>query len=514
MTNPSLLTQGGALFCLYFCFASLLLDGAAMITADATKTKKYFDVYGPWIKNRYGDVFYDSQAEIALPAKILSQFQGRQIIVKSVETSIVMDDSNAANGGGGGSGGGGGGDGGVSQQHKPVPASSLYTGILTATLLGKSKSSATSSKNSSTAVNSPRALKLEVLLVNIHRPHNMPPSSCGGGGGHGDYDGDYDGLTDAAPFDKVAKGNVLANGVDLSLVLDASKQLATMYLEGPSDVWFGVGLNASQMADLPYTITIDGHTGALAERKLGDHSAGAELRTTATVISNDVYPPEDPPPKMLNHWGYLLKQVNTSDYHACQKLCDNTTNCVAWTYFPDTVNSGPLVNRTCYMRRTLGQPEGTGFTPNYWVPGIWSGEVAKEPRRKVVLTRSLQGAASPYFSFNINAGTLPLIVAHGLGPNFGFHGADNCSATHMTLQVGNGGGVYGNDVSFGNVPALPCLQCSPRVKGDCTVVAARAGHNASLLNQNNSGTSRVVISDRKLLPMLRYRVHTRIFYVD
>ena len=32
-------------------------------------------------------------------------------------------------------------------------------------------------------------------------------------------------------------------------------------MEGPAGVWFGVGLDASNMADLPYTITVDGSTG-------------------------------------------------------------------------------------------------------------------------------------------------------------------------------------------------------------------------------------------------------------
>ncbi len=30
-------------------------------------------------------------------------------------------------------------------------------------------------------------------------------------------------------------------------------------LSGPSDVWYGIGLNATEMKDQPYAVIIDGH---------------------------------------------------------------------------------------------------------------------------------------------------------------------------------------------------------------------------------------------------------------
>ena len=44
-------------------------------------------------------------------------------------------------------------------------------------------------------------------------------------------------------------------------------------MTGPSNVWYGVGFNATTMSDLPYTIIIDGN-GKLTEQKLGSHAPG------------------------------------------------------------------------------------------------------------------------------------------------------------------------------------------------------------------------------------------------
>jgi hypothetical protein len=60
-----------------------------------------------------------------------------------------------------------------------------------------------------------------------------------------------------------------------------------MTLSGPPDVWFGVGLNASTMADEPYTIVLDG-AGKVSERKLADQSPGKPLSSSITVVSNTV----------------------------------------------------------------------------------------------------------------------------------------------------------------------------------------------------------------------------------
>jgi hypothetical protein len=80
--------------------------------------------------------------------------------------------------------------------------------------------------------------------------------------------------------------------VDVSVALDVSKDLATITLSGPSDVWFGVGFGAQAMADEPWTIIVDG-TGAVTERKIGGadpepHVPGALLTPSVTVTSSSV----------------------------------------------------------------------------------------------------------------------------------------------------------------------------------------------------------------------------------
>lgn len=83
------------------------------------------------------------------------------------------------------------------------------------------------------------------------------------------------------------EGSAISN-VSLSLTLDASStDLATITMTGPDGVWYGVGLNAELMENLPYAIIVDG-TGAVTERKLGNHDPGKQLATSVKVVSNKV----------------------------------------------------------------------------------------------------------------------------------------------------------------------------------------------------------------------------------
>lgn len=73
--------------------------------------------------------------------------------------------------------------------------------------------------------------------------------------------------------------------VNISLRLNAS--VAAFRLEGAAGAWFGVGFNATKMADLPYAIIVDGN-GEITERQLGEHTAGTLLPSTIHVLSNTV----------------------------------------------------------------------------------------------------------------------------------------------------------------------------------------------------------------------------------
>jgi hypothetical protein len=63
--------------------------------------------------------------------------------------------------------------------------------------------------------------------------------------------------------------------------------VAKFTLSGPSNVWFGVGFDAEKMGDTPYTFIVDG-SGAVTERRLGNHEAGTQLNSTAKVLSSSI----------------------------------------------------------------------------------------------------------------------------------------------------------------------------------------------------------------------------------
>ena len=54
---------------------------------------------------------------------------------------------------------------------------------------------------------------------------------------------------------------------------------------GPAGVWYGVGLNATTMSALPWTLVVDG-TGKVSAHRLADHAAGTRLPAKLNLISN------------------------------------------------------------------------------------------------------------------------------------------------------------------------------------------------------------------------------------
>ena len=66
----------------------------------------------------------------------------------------------------------------------------------------------------------------------------------------------------------------------------------TITMSGPADVWFGVGFNAGQMSDQPYTLIAN--ASGVIEQKIGtcgseaEHCPGTQLAPSATLVSNDV----------------------------------------------------------------------------------------------------------------------------------------------------------------------------------------------------------------------------------
>ena len=81
------------------------------------------------------------------------------------------------------------------------------------------------------------------------------------------------------------QGTVKLGELKFHIAHDTS--IATMTMLGPSDVWFGIGFDASSMNDAPYTIVIDGN-GKVYEKKLANHAPGTDLTSTIRVLSNTV----------------------------------------------------------------------------------------------------------------------------------------------------------------------------------------------------------------------------------
>ncbi len=80
--------------------------------------------------------------------------------------------------------------------------------------------------------------------------------------------------------------------VKVGISLAAAAKQATITLSGPAGAWFGVGFNAMQMEDQPYTIVVNS-TG-VTEHKIGtcgteaDHCAGTPLAASVKLVSNTV----------------------------------------------------------------------------------------------------------------------------------------------------------------------------------------------------------------------------------
>jgi len=68
--------------------------------------------------------------------------------------------------------------------------------------------------------------------------------------------------------------------------LDKIKQLVTITMTGPSDVWYGTGFDTISMQNSPYAIIVSGGTGDVTEHVLGNHMAGTQIKQSITLISN------------------------------------------------------------------------------------------------------------------------------------------------------------------------------------------------------------------------------------
>ena len=157
----------------------------------------------------------------------------------------------------------------------------------------------------------------------------------------------------------------------MSLHVDEEKDNVTIVLTGPSATWFGVGLNAQKMADMPYTIIVNS-TGVF-EQKIG---------TNIVNISHSL--------TSLNSTSLLNKGTCGSEADHCPG-----------TLLQDQVN-------------------------------LVSNEIEGD-KRSVVLTRSLVGVTSDHYTFNMSSSTqIPFIAAVGSSQTFAYHKAHDISEITLT----------------------------------------------------------------------------------
>lgn len=75
--------------------------------------------------------------------------------------------------------------------------------------------------------------------------------------------------------------------VRVTVAIDTSRDLVRITLNGPSDVWFGVGFGAQLMRDKPWAIIVEGDEGTVMERKLEDHAGGTSVTPPSIHVESD-----------------------------------------------------------------------------------------------------------------------------------------------------------------------------------------------------------------------------------
>lgn len=81
-------------------------------------------------------------------------------------------------------------------------------------------------------------------------------------------------------------GNIINDPItNISLEVNITETQTILTLSGNSEYWYGIAFNAHTMADLPYSIIVDGY-GNITERKLGNHDGGELLNSSIKVLEN------------------------------------------------------------------------------------------------------------------------------------------------------------------------------------------------------------------------------------
>ena len=271
--------------------------------------------------------------------------------------------------------------------------------------------------------------------------------------------------------------NSASNDLTLDLDINGGTGNVTITMTCPSDVWCGVGFNASAMADAPYTITVEPNSNAtsgitVTERRLENHMPGSPLQSTITVLSNQVHQGQRMKPSRMNIRNdvplLLTNNVNGSDndgnigaknWQDCRRSCDERTHCGSWTYLPEHFTTPYNVEKgTCRMRKNMKKMETTIYTSNGWVEGMLSGiQVEGEMKevRTVTMTRSLVGKTKDYYTFDPTNSNLKFIEAVGTTPMYQYHGKSRGGNTLVLVEVGAPMCVCRGEKLSGSINGIP-----------------------------------------------------------
>ena len=250
------------------------------------------------------------------------------------------------------------------------------------------------------------------------------------------------GSTSGRPVRALGTADSTSHDLQIDLDVDGGTGNVTITLRGPSDVWFGVGFNASAMSDRPYTITVEENV--VTERKLGNHMPGSPLTSSIQVLSNTVGPGARSKPAAMNRKGGvpLNKEVGASNWSDCRALCDAKKRCGSWTFSPEHFTTPYNVEQgTCRLYQTPsgGAAADTNgmYTSEGWVEGMFSGTAEQvKPLRTVVMTRALNGLTNNHYTFDPTVSAIKFIEAVGTTSTFQYHGKSRGGNTLILVEVG------------------------------------------------------------------------------
>ena len=265
------------------------------------------------------------------------------------------------------------------------------------------------------------------------------------------------GSTSGRPVRSMGSADSSSRDLTLELDLNGGTLNATITITGPSDVWFGVGFNASAMADQPYTITIEGST--ITERKLANHMSGEPLASSIIVLSNTVAPGRRTLPSRMNRAGgtRLGLDLGAKNWVECRAACDaaaaaaaaaaptTINSCGSWTYVPEHFTTPYNVKTgTCrlYTEDENDKDDGNNkekshYTSSGWIEGMLSGvQETVAQVRTVVLSRPLKGMTSDHFTFDPSQPALRFIEAVGTTPTFQYHGQSRGGGSLVLVEQG------------------------------------------------------------------------------